>query len=105
VIAAEVRHAVRHEHARTVDDVGRRTRLGLGSCGGMRCAARCGQIVAEERGLAPCEGRRQARAFLERQGELRVVAMGPDQARQEALMLAQVRATLGVEDEVGGDAP
>ncbi len=98
VIEAEIRHAVQHEMARTVDDIARRTRLGLGACGGMRCAARCGQIVAEERGLAPAEGLAQARRFLERQAKTRVVAMGPDQARQEALALAQLRSTLGTKE-------
>lgn len=95
VLLAEVRHVLRQELAKTVDDVARRTRLGLGSCGGMRCAARCGQIVASELGLPPASGMAQARAFLERQAEMRVVAMGPEQARQESLLLAQVRATLG----------
>ena len=74
-------------------------RLGLGACGGMRCAARCGQIVAEELGLPPSDGMRQARAFLERQARMRIVAMGPEQARQEALALAHMRATLGTKDE------
>jgi glycerol-3-phosphate dehydrogenase len=95
VIEAEVRHVLRAELARTVDDVARRTRLGLGACGGMRCAARCGQIIAEERSLAPAEGRALASAFLVRQAKTRVVALGPDQARQEALLLAHVRASLG----------
>ncbi len=95
VLEAEVRHAVASEMARTVDDVARRTRLGLGACGGMRCAARCGQIVAEEIGLSPREGRDLARQFLDRQARLRIVAMGPEQARQEALALAQIKATLG----------
>jgi glycerol-3-phosphate dehydrogenase len=95
VLEAEVRHAVRVELARDVDGVARRTRLGLGACGGMRCAARCGQIVAEERGLAPAEGRAMARAFLVKQARTRVVAMGPEQARQEALALAHARASLG----------
>ncbi len=99
VLSAEVRHAIKRELARTVDDVSRRTRLGLGACGGMRCAARCGQIVADELGLSPRVGREQARDFLEKQGQLRVVAMGPEQARQEALLLAQARATLGVDRE------
>jgi glycerol-3-phosphate dehydrogenase len=95
VIEAEVRHAVRDELARTVDDVARRTRLGLGACGGMRCAARCGQIIAEERGLASSEGRSMATEFLVRQAKTRIVAMGPEQARQEALTLAHLRASLG----------
>ncbi|MGH7284325.1 MAG: FAD-dependent oxidoreductase, partial [Polyangiaceae bacterium] len=95
VLEAEIRHAVTHEMARNVEDVARRTRLGLGACGGMRCAARCGQIVAEETGVSPLEGLRQARTFLERQAKTRVVAMGPEQARQEALALAQMRSVLG----------
>jgi glycerol-3-phosphate dehydrogenase len=95
VLEAEVRHVVREEMARTVEDVARRTRLGLGACGGMRCAARCGQIVAEERGLPPREGLTMAREFLVRQGRSRIVAMGPEQARQEALALAHMRASMG----------
>jgi glycerol-3-phosphate dehydrogenase len=95
VLEAEVRHVVREELACTVDDVARRTRLGLGACGGMRCAARCGQIVAEERGLSPGQGLIMAREFLVRQSKTRIVAMGPQQARQEALTLAHVRASMG----------
>ena len=95
VLEAEVRHAVTVEMACTVDDVARRTRLGLGACGGMRCAARCGQIVAEELSLAPAEGRAMARGFLERQARARMVALGPAQAQQEALTLAHVRSSLG----------
>jgi glycerol-3-phosphate dehydrogenase len=95
VLEAEVRHVVREEWARTVDDVARRTRLGLGACGGMRCAARCGQIIAQERDLAPSEGRRMAGEFFEKQTKTRLVALGPEQARQEALALAHVRSSLG----------
>ncbi|HEY8039593.1 MAG TPA: FAD-dependent oxidoreductase, partial [Polyangiaceae bacterium] len=96
VLEAEVRHVVRHEMARTVTDVSRRTRLGLGACGGMRCAARCGQIVAEETGRTPAEGLAMACDFVERQAATRVVAMGPEQAKQEALALAHLRASMGV---------
>jgi glycerol-3-phosphate dehydrogenase len=96
VIEAEVRYAVRHEFARNVGDVARRTRLGLGACGGMRCAARCGQLVAEELGLPPREGMRQALTFLTRQARTRAPALGPEQARQEALTIAAVRAELGL---------
>jgi glycerol-3-phosphate dehydrogenase len=102
VLEAEVRHAIREEMARTVEDVARRTRLGLGACGGMRCAARCGQIIAEECGLAPMEARAMASEFLVRQAKTRLVALGPEQARQEALTLAHVRASLGVDHAVAG---
>jgi len=93
VLASEVRHAIHAEHARTVDDVARRTRLGLGACGGMRCATRCGQIVARELDLPPSAGRAQAHAFLVKQAKMRAAALGPDQARQEALALASLRAS------------
>lgn len=96
VIEAEVRYVVKHELARSVADVARRTRLGLGACGGMRCAARCGQIVAQELSLAPREGMRQAIDFLIKQAATRAVALGPDQARQEAFAIASVRSELGV---------
>ena len=95
VLEAEVRHAVAHEMARSVDDVSRRTRLGLGACGGMRCAARCGQIVAEERDLPPRFGREMAIRFLVRRAKTRSVALGPEQARQEAMGIAVARAELG----------
>jgi glycerol-3-phosphate dehydrogenase len=95
VLEAEVRHVIREEMACTLEDVARRTRLGLGACGGMRCAARCGQILAEERGLPPREGLSMAQEFLVRQAKTRIVAMGPEQARQEALTLAHVRASMG----------
>jgi glycerol-3-phosphate dehydrogenase len=97
VLEAEVRYAVRHELARTVDDVTRRTRLGLGACGGMRCAARCGQIVAEELDLPAAEGRDMALGVVERLARGRVVALGKAQAVQEALLLAHLRASMGIQ--------
>jgi len=96
VIEAEVRHVLNEEFARSVADVSRRTRLGLGACGGMRCAARCGAIVAEELGYSPADGMRQALRFLHRQAGTRVCALGPEQARQEALAIASVRAQMGI---------
>jgi glycerol-3-phosphate dehydrogenase len=62
----------------------------------MRCAARCGQIIAEEQDLPPSQARALALDFLERQARARVVAMGPVQARQEVLSLAHARASLGL---------
>ena len=95
VLEAEVRHAVKEELARSVDDVSRRTRLGLGACGGMRCAVRCGQIVAEERGLPPRYAHEQAVRFIVKRAQTRVVALSPEQARQEALAIATLRSELG----------
>lgn len=101
VTEAEVRYVIREEMAETVDDVARRTRLGLGACGGMRCAARCGQILAEEREMSPGEGQRLAGKFLGEQVKTRIVAMGPEQARQEAIALASLRSELGISSDEG----
>jgi glycerol-3-phosphate dehydrogenase len=95
VLEAEVRYVVENEWAQTVDDVSRRTRLGLGSCGGMRCAARCGAIVAQLTGRSPLDGQRMALDFLETAARRRLSVLGPVQARQEALTLASIRAELG----------
>ncbi|MEY4546380.1 MAG: hypothetical protein RL685_2575 [Pseudomonadota bacterium] len=95
VLEAEVRYVVSCEWAQTVDDVSRRTRLGLGSCGGMRCAARCGAIVAQMTGRSPLDGQRMALDFLETSARRRLSVLGPMQARQEALTLASIRAELG----------
>lgn len=97
ILEAEVRHVIETEGARTVDDVSRRTRLGLGACGGMRCAARCAALVGRAHELSPAESLAQARRFLVRQARSRVVALTPDQARQEALSLAHLKSSLGEE--------
>jgi len=95
VLEAEVRYVIAHEWAQTVEDVSRRTRLGVGACGGMRCAARCGAIVAQMTGRSPLDGQRMALDFLEGAARRRMAAVGPLQARQEALSLASIRAELG----------
>jgi glycerol-3-phosphate dehydrogenase len=96
VTEAEIRYVVQHELAFTVDDVSRRTRLGLGACGGMRCAARCGRIVAEMTARPAIAGLMMAHQFLQNAARRRLAAVGADQARQEALALASLRAELGL---------
>ncbi len=103
VTEAEIRYVVDTELAVNVDDVSRRTRLGLGACGGMRCAARCGRIVADMTGRSPDDGRRMALQFLEGSARRRSAITGPEQARQEALGLAVIRAELGVAASSAGD--
>ncbi len=97
VLEAEIRHVIQNEWARTVSDVARRTRLGLGACGGMKCAVRCGQIIADELGLSPEVGHRQALSFLEQQAKTRIVGIGSGQARQEVFSLSHLRSELNME--------
>src|SRR6187399_1378051 len=92
VTEAEIRYVIENELACTVEDVSRRTRLGLGACGGMRCAVRCGRIVAEMTGASAGEGLGMAFDFLRAATKRRVSGIGPEQARQEALTLAALRS-------------
>jgi glycerol-3-phosphate dehydrogenase len=103
VTVAEVRYVVEQELAVDVEDVSRRTRLGLGACGGMRCAVRCGRIVADATGKSPAEGFSMALRFLQSAASRRAAAIGAEQARSEALGLASLRAGLGVEPDSCGD--
>ena len=93
---AEIRHVVRTEFVRTIGDLSRRVRLGCGPCGGMRCILRCAAIVADELGQPPRAALADAIRFMQRLSRTRTVAMGPVQARQEALALASLRAHAGI---------
>jgi glycerol-3-phosphate dehydrogenase len=95
VTVAEVRYVVDQELASNVEDVSRRTRLGLGACGGMRCALRCGRIVADATGKSPQQGLAMGLGFLRSAARRRSAAIGAAQARAEALALASLRAELG----------
>jgi glycerol-3-phosphate dehydrogenase len=62
----------------------------------MRCAARCGRIVADATGKSPAQGLAMAMRFLRATARRRSAAIGPAQARSEAMALASLRAELGV---------
>lgn len=55
VTDAEVRYAARNELATKLVDIRRRTRVGMGACGGTRCLHRASQLLAEEKDLSPSE--------------------------------------------------
>jgi glycerol-3-phosphate dehydrogenase len=67
----------------------------------MRCAARCGQIVAQMTDRSPAQGRRLSLDFLQGAVKRRLAVIGPEQARQEALALAALGAELGRELDGG----
>lgn len=95
VTVAEIRYVIDQELATSVHDVSRRTRLGLGACGGLHCAVRCGRIVADATGKSPAEGLTMALDFLKTAARRRSSALSSAQARSEALALASLRAELG----------
>ena len=46
VTVGEIRYAINHLGARTLDDIRRRTRLGMGQCQGRKCACRAAEVMA-----------------------------------------------------------
>lgn len=104
VLEAEIRHAVRAEHAEDVGDVGRRTLLGHGACAGMRCAHRAAQVICAERALPPSEAHAMTRRFLVERWHARLPALDPTTLAQEELAHARwVSASEALAPE--GEAP
>jgi glycerol-3-phosphate dehydrogenase len=92
VLACEVRWAAKHEYARTLADVARRTNLAHGACGGNDCALAGAVIAGEVLGWSPAEVRAQAAELLRARQRSRLPAIGDKQARAEALTMAALRA-------------
>jgi glycerol-3-phosphate dehydrogenase len=92
----EIHNAVKQEWAFDVDSVARRTRLGLGSCGGLHCAARCGAIVADLLEQSPACGRRMAYDFLERSAKHRSSVVRGTQLKNEAVAFAYRQSLLAI---------
>jgi len=86
VTAAEVRHAVREEGCRTLEDLRRHTHLGAGTCDGLDCAAPAAHLMAELLDWPPDRTRAEIAAFLEaRWTQRRPVLAGADLAQEEVL--------------------
>jgi glycerol-3-phosphate dehydrogenase len=83
VTEAEIRHAVRHEWARTLDDVRRRTRLGAGPCQGCRCTLTAACILAEELHLSSDDLTGVAKAFLQERWKGKLPVLSGLQLAQE----------------------
>ncbi|MGC8839317.1 MAG: glycerol-3-phosphate dehydrogenase C-terminal domain-containing protein, partial [Anaerolineae bacterium] len=101
VTEAEVRHAVRHEWARTLDDLRRRTRLGTGPCQGFGCTARAVAALVEEGGPGLPPAREQVRAFLQERWKGRQPVLRGLQLAQEELARAFYLGVEGLGEETG----
>jgi len=85
VLECELRFAVRHEWARTLDDLRRRTRFSVGPCQGTRCFMMGAQILGEELELSPKEVFRQTREVLEKRWAEKLPILQETQIQQEEL--------------------
>ena len=85
VTEAELRIILRTEYVRSIDDLQRRCKLGLGSCGGACCGWRAAQIFCEEKGLAPSAVPDVARSFAANLWARRQGVLSGTQFAQEEL--------------------
>ncbi|MFO1464489.1 MAG: glycerol-3-phosphate dehydrogenase/oxidase [bacterium] len=85
VLECELRYAVRHEWARTLGDLRRRTRYSIGPCEGTRCFMMGAQILAEELGLSPEEAFAQLGRFMEKSWKGRAPVLDGTCLQQEEL--------------------
>jgi glycerol-3-phosphate dehydrogenase len=85
VTEAELRHAIRHEWARSLEDLRHRTRLGMGPCQGARCAVRALAVLAQETGMTAREALEDFWRFEARLWRERRAILAGDQLAQEEL--------------------
>jgi len=94
VTACEVRHVCQHEFARTLGDVARRTRLGLGPCGGLQCAHQGAQIVAATCRYSVTDVQAMTMDFLGGRFQSRLPAWRYLSYAQEELLLGMMQYAL-----------
>lgn len=97
VLEAEIRYVIRREWARTLLDISRRTRMGLGSCQGIDCLLPSAAILADEFSLTTRELKEQMRQFLEARWRSKApVLRGVGMAEEEMFrgMLRQMEGIL-----------
>jgi glycerol-3-phosphate dehydrogenase len=91
VTEAEIRFAMRRLFARTLGDLRRRTRLGMGPCQGSTCGPRAAALLAEETGLDLQRADRMLREFLEERDDGMLPVLRQGGAAQEEMNLAVAR--------------
>ena len=85
VTEAEIRYAIRHEMARTLDDLRRRTRTGSGPCQGARCNFQAAAILADELNLPPERALAMSAEFLQQRWKGKAPVLNGDSLAQEEL--------------------
>jgi glycerol-3-phosphate dehydrogenase len=102
VTEAEIRYVVRHEWARTLDDVRRRTRLGCGPCQGQRCTLTAACILGEELHLTPDKLGAVAMDFLQERWKGRYPILTGFQLAQEEINQASHFLTASLQEMLSG---
>ena len=82
VLEAEVRYCIDQEWAESLDDLGRRTRLGWGGCQGTECVWPAAQILKEKKGKDP---KQEVQIFLQKRWKSLTPCLQGESIAQEEL--------------------
>ncbi|MEK6679980.1 MAG: glycerol-3-phosphate dehydrogenase C-terminal domain-containing protein, partial [Nitrospirota bacterium] len=85
ITEAEIRYCIRNEWAYTIDDLRRRTRLGMGPCQGMRCASTAAAILGDELGWDSVKIKEETVKFLQERWKGKRPLLDGAQIAQEEL--------------------
>jgi glycerol-3-phosphate dehydrogenase len=94
---AEIRFAVQRLFARTLDDLRRRTRLGMGPCQGSTCGPRAAALLADEIGLDPRVADRMLGEFLKERDDGMIPVVRRGGAAQEEINMSAGRGLAAAE--------
>lgn len=93
VLEAEVRYCIDQEWAESLDDLGRRTRLGWGGCQGTECVWPAAQILKEKKGKDP---KQEVQTFLQKRWKSLMPYLQGESLAQEELKHQMWGATFEV---------
>lgn len=88
VIEAEIRYSVRCEWVRTLDDLRRRVRMGMGPCQGTHCTSVAEGILLDELNRPSAHAHRDVLDFQQKRWKSRQPGLSGEQLRQEELLRA-----------------
>jgi len=88
VLEAEVRYAIRHEWVRTMSDLRRRVRIGMGPCQGFGCSEQAAAVLGLERDLDPRAVAADLDAFRQERWKGQISVLAGQQLRQQEVSQA-----------------
>jgi len=88
VTEAEIRYSIRNEWVRTLDDLRRRVRMGMGPCQGTHCVSVAEGILMDELKRPSAKAHRDVLDFQQKRWRSRQPGLSGTQLRQEELLRA-----------------
>lgn len=88
VLEAEIRYVIRHEWVRTIGDLRRRVRVGMGPCQGFGCSEQAAAVLGLELGLDPETAMADLADFRQERWKGQRLALDGEQLRQQEVSQA-----------------